>query len=87
MTDIAERLRYWAAQMRVGETNIIAAHLVPHDLLEAADEIERLRAELATCRELRSLVNGDLVVARAEIARLRVRVKDLEGTLKWGQGF
>jgi hypothetical protein len=56
-------------------------------LLEAADEIERLRAELATCRELRSLVNGDLVVARAEIARLCVRVKDLEGTLKWGQGF
>ena len=45
--DIVERLRDWADQMRVGETNLTAAHLVPSDLREAAHEIERLRGPVA----------------------------------------
>jgi hypothetical protein len=70
MTDLVERLRDWAAQMRVGETNITAAHLVPHDLLEAADEIERLRALVVRM--------GCRLPSRAtdEIDRLRVTLAE-----------
>jgi hypothetical protein len=65
VTDIVERLR-----VRAGPPTQ-APYADGTLWREAADEIERLREELATCRELRSLVNGDLVVARVEIARLR----------------
>lgn len=41
MTDIVERLREWAQQIPPGKA------LIEADLLNAADEIERLRKELA----------------------------------------
>jgi hypothetical protein len=53
MTDIVERLRGYKEQ-----------HPIADDLREAADEIERLREALATCRELRE-------IDKALIAKLR----------------